>query len=154
MTKNIVSDVFILSLPTMFITLVLLYIHTVMDYDFDINENHKTIANSFKTKTASLVILKYLLILAYISPILLCIFDILDWQVFLVYLTIPLAIDLYKSLKNYTIDENSIPHKKWYHFPMENMMNAPSFMFRMYQSRNLMIYYSLFFIISIITALS
>ena len=154
MAKNIVNDVFILSLPTMFVTLVLLYIHTVMDYDFDINENHKTIANSFKTKTESLVILKYLLTLAYISPILLCIFDILDWQIFLVYITIPLATDLYNSLKNYTVDENSIPQKKWYHFPMENMMNAPSFMFRMYQSRNLMIYYSLFLIISIVLALS
>ena len=71
-----------------------------------------------------------------------CIFDILDWQVFIVYATIPLAVDLYNSLKEFTKDPESIPQKKWYHFPMENMMNAPSFMMRIYQSRNLMIYFA------------
>jgi 1,4-dihydroxy-2-naphthoate octaprenyltransferase len=37
MTKTIVPEVFVLSLPTMLMTVVLLYIHTVMDYEFDLN---------------------------------------------------------------------------------------------------------------------
>jgi len=143
MTKTYSAEVFILSIPTMFVTVILLYIHTVMDFDFDLNEGHNTLANLFNSQLDSLVILKCLMVLAYISPVLLCIFDILDWQIFFVYLTIPLAVDLFKSMVEYSVNPASIPEHKWYHFPMENMMGAPNFMTRMYQSRNLMIYYSL-----------
>ena len=150
MTKTYSKEVFLLSIPTMLVTVILLYIHTIMDYEFDKHEGKKTLANSFKTPTASLVILKWLTILAYASLPLLCIFDILDWQVFLVYLTIPLAVDLYKSMKEFAADPASIPPHKWYHFPMENLMGAPSFMIRIYQSRNLMIYFSIIFSLAII----
>ena len=153
MTKTFSWEVFVLSIPTMLMTVILLYIHTVMDYEYDINEGHKTLANSFKSQLKSLVVLKILLIGAYSSLVLLCIFDILDWQVFLVWLTIPLAVDLYKSMKEFTLNPESIPEHKWYHFPMENMMNAPSFMTRIYQSRNLMIYFALILSLAAILAL-
>ena len=153
MTKTYSWDVIILSVPTMIMTVILLYIHTVMDFRFDINEGHRTIANSFKTPKAALVVLKRLMILAYVSPVFLCVFDILDWQVFLVCLTIPLAVDLYKSMKDFTENPESIPPHKWYHFPMENMMNAPAFMIRIYQARNLMIYFALMLCIAIVTGL-
>lgn len=157
MTKNISSDVFILSIPTMIMTVILLYIHTVMDYEYDLNENHKTIANRFDSQLDALIILKIFIILAYLSVALLCIFDISNWQVFLSWLTIPLATDLFKSMTDYSIDSNSIPEHKWYHFPMENMkriekLHAESFMIRMYQSRNLMIYFSLFLTIGLVLA--
>lgn len=153
MTKTFSKEVLILSVPTMFITVVLLYIHTIMDYEYDINEGHNTIANTFKSRLNSLVVLKWLLIAAYLSLILLCIFDILDWQVFFVYLTIPLAVDLYKSLEEYSKNPESVPSHKWYHFPMENMMNAPNFMIRIYQARNLMIYFSLILTTAMILSL-
>ena len=153
MTKTFSWDAIILSIPSMIVTVILLYIHTVMDYDFDINEGHKTLANTFNSRLDSLVILKWLLILAYITPILLCIFDIADWQVFSVWLTIPLAVDLYKSMVDFSTDPESVPEHRWYHFPMENLMNAPSFMTRIYQSRNLMIYYSILLSVSIVLAL-
>lgn len=153
MTKTYSWEVFVLCAPSMIVTIILLYIHTVMDYEFDLNEGHNTIANTFNSQLDSLVVLKWLLILAYISPIFLCIFDILDWQVFMVYLTIPLAIDLYKSMEDYSANPESIPEHKWYHFPMEDMRGAPAFMTRMYQSRNLMIYYSLFLTLAILLAL-
>ena len=154
MTKTFSWDVFLLSLPTMFVTVILLYIHTVMDYEFDINEGKKTIANFFDSQLDSLIVLKILIFLAYLSPILICIFNILDWQIFAVWLTIPLAKDLYSSMKEYSINPSSIPKKKWYHFPMENIehikkLDAEAFMIRMYQSRNLMIYYSLILTVSI-----
>lgn len=147
MTNTVSADVFILSLPTMLMTIVLLYIHTVMDFEFDINENHQTVANSFDSQLDSLIVLKVFLVLAYISTILLCIFDIADWQVFLTFLTVPLAVDLFKSMTSYSIDSDSVPERKWFHFPMENMnffksINAEAFMMRMYQSRNLMGYFA------------
>lgn len=155
MTKTVSTEVFVLSVPTMIMTVVLLYIHTVMDFEYDLNEGHKTIANSFDSQLDSLIILKIFLILAYISVALLCIFDIADWQIFLSWLTIPLAVDLYKSMTDYSTDSRSIPEKKWYHYPMENMkriekMGAESFMIRMYQSRNLQIYFALFLVIGLI----
>lgn len=155
MTNTISWEIFLFSLPTMFMTIVLLYIHTVMDFEFDINENHLTIANFFDSQLDSLIILKILLVFAYISIVLLCIFDVADWQVFGTFLTIPFAADMYKSMTDYSIDSESIPKRKWYHFPMENMklikeMGAEAFMIRMYQSRNLMGYFSLLLSIGII----
>ncbi len=92
-----------------------------MDFEYDRNEGKRTIAKIALTLLLdSLIVLKILLILAYISPVFLCIFDIVDWQIFLVYLTIPLAVDLYKSMIEYTTNPNSLPERKWYHIPMEN----------------------------------
>ncbi len=150
MTKTYSWEVFVLSIPTMFITVILLYIHTVMDFEFDINEGHNTIANAFDSSLDALVVLKWLIILAYVTPIILCIFDITDWQVLLCWLTIPLAIDLYNSMIDYTTNSESIPEHKWFHFPMEDMRGAPNFMIRMYQSRNLTIYYTLLFVLGLV----
>ena len=139
MTGMYSKETFLLSIPTMIMTVVLLYIHTVMDYDFDLNEGKKTIANIFNSQLESLVVLKWLLIAGYASLLLLLIFDILDWQVFLVCLTIPLSLDLYKSLKIFVTNPEGLPYKKWYHFPMENMKvfyerGEAGFMFRMLQA--------------------
>lgn len=150
MTKTYSWEVFVLSIPTMLITVILLYIHTVMDFEFDINEGHNTIANAFDSPLDALVVLKWLIILAYLSPVILCILDIADWQVLLCWLTIPIAVDLYKSMVDYTVNSDSIPKHKWFHFPMEDMHGAPSFMIRMYQSRNLTIYYTVLFVIGLV----
>lgn len=155
MTKSIDFDVFLLSIPTMFVTIILLYIHTIMDFDYDLKEGHMTVANFFDSQLDAMVVLKFLMIFSYASLIVLCIFDILDWQVFFVCLTIPLAVDLYKSMEEFSINPESIPEKKWYHFPMENMrqiikMKARNFMIRIYQSRNLMIYFGLLLAVAII----
>lgn len=150
MTKTYSWEAFVLSIPTMFITVILLYIHTVMDFEFDIKEGHNTIANAFDSSLDSLVVLKWLILFAYSAPIILCILDIADWQVLLCWLTIPLAIDLYKSMVDYTVNSESIPEHKWYHFPMEDMRGASNFMKRMYQSRNLTIYYTLLFVLGLV----
>lgn len=150
MTKTYSWEAFVLSIPTMFITVILLYIHTVMDFEFDIKEGHNTIANAFDSSLDSLVVLKWLILFAYSAPIILCILDIADWQVLLCWLTIPLAIDLYKSMVDYTINSESIPEHRWFHFPMEDMRGASNFMIRMYQSRNLTIYYTLLFVLGLV----
>ena len=73
---------------------------------------------------------------------------------FITYLTIPLAIDLFESLNLYSENILSVPNKKWYHFPFEDWDDIKTnrsepFMFRMYQARNLMIYFSILLAISI-----
>ena len=159
MTGTYSKEILLLCVPTMLMTVVLLYIHTVMDYEYDLNEGHLTIANRFDSQLDSLIVLKVLLILAYLSIPVLCIFDILDWQAFLTYFTVPLAVDLYKSLKDFSCNPEDTPERKWYHFPMENLeyfekRGEASFMMRMFQSRNLMIYFSLLLTIAIILSLA
>ncbi len=154
MTKTYSWEVFVLSIPTAIVTVILLYIHTVMDYEFDVNEGHNTVANSFDSPLDALVVLKYLLIAAYIAPVLLCLLDIADWQVLLTWLTIPLATDLYQSMVEYTTNPESIPKHKWFHFPMEDMRGAPSFMIRMFQSRNLTIYYTLLLVLGLVFSMN
>ena len=158
MTGVYSSEVFLLSLPTMFMTVVLLYIHTIMDYDFDIAEGKITLANRFNSQLDSLLVLKILFVLAYSSLFLLIIFDILDWQVFFVFLTLPLALDLYRSMTLFVTNPESYPQKKWFHFPLEKMdvfekRGEAPFMLRMLQARNLMIYFSLFLVLSIVIGL-
>ena len=158
MTGTYSNDVFMLTIPSMLMTVVLLYIHSVMDFDFDTNEGKRTVANSFNSQLDSLVVLKYLLIVAYLSIFLICIFDIADWQVFGTYITIPLAIDLYKSMELFSTNPEEVPQRRWYHFPMEGLdafakRGEASFMMRMLQARNLMIYFSLFFIVGLIISL-
>ena len=157
MTKTVSWEVFVLSIPTMIMTVVLLYIHTVMDFEYDLKEGHYTVSNAFDSQLDSLIILKIFLILAYISLFGICIFDISDWQILLALFTIPLALDLFKSMTDFSTDNKSIPRHRWFHYPMENMeriekLNAESFMIRMYQSRNLMMYFSLFIVIGLILA--
>lgn len=159
MTGTFSKPVLLLSIPSMIMTIVLLYIHTVMDFEYDRNEGKRTIANSFNSSLNSLIVLKIFLILAYFAPVILCVFDIVDWQVFLTYLTIPLAVDLYNSMITYTCNPDSLPERKWFHHPMENFEKLvehgeAGFMMRMYQSRNLMIYFTLFFVIGIILSLA
>lgn len=155
MTGTNSKEAFLLSIPTMLMTVVLLYIHTVMDYDYDVNEGKKTISNSFDSQLDSLIVLKILLTSAYLATILMCILDILDWQAMLVLLTIPLAADLYKSMCEFACNPERTPIRKWYHFPMENFEifeknGEASFIMRIFQARNLMIYFSILYIIGII----
>jgi len=157
MTKTLSQDVFLLAIPIMIMTIILLYTHSVMDFDYDLKEGHYTIANSFDSQLDSLIVLKVLLIIGYLSLFGICIFDISDWQVLLALITIPLGVDLYKSMVNFSTDSKSVPVKRWFHFPMENMeqiekIHAESFMIRIYQSRNLMIYFSLLVTVGLILA--
>ena len=147
MTGKLNTDVFILSLPTMFFTINLLYTDTFLDKDIDKAEGKTTVVNLFKDVKGAFNLQKMFVIMGYLSLFLIPIFDIADWQVFFVFLTIPLAVDLHNSLLKYADDKNFIPEKKWYHFPFEGWTDikenrSESFMFRMYQARNLMIYSS------------
>lgn len=158
MTGVYSNEIYLLSIPSTIMTVVLLYIHSVMDYEFDKNEGKRTIANSFDSQLDSLIVLKALLILSYLSLPLLCIFDILDWQICLVYITLPLAFDLFSSMVEFSINPDSVPIKKWYHFPMERLdffakRGEASFMMRMLQARNLMIYFSLSLVLAIYLSL-
>ena len=73
---------------------------------------------------------------------------------FFTYITIPLAVNLIASLNLYIDSPEKIPDKQWYHFPFEDWNDIKEnrsevFMFRMYQARNLMIYFSIILAITL-----
>ncbi|MCR5265402.1 MAG: prenyltransferase [Cyanobacteria bacterium RUI128] len=148
MTGEMSLDALILSLPSMFFTVNLIYTDTFLDKEIDKQENKKTLVNSFSSDDKALDFQKTLIFWGYFSVLFLPVLDIADWEIFAVLLTVPLAIDLFKSLKIYSNDTSATPEKKWYHFPFEaweDIKNnrSETFMFRMYQARNLMIYNSI-----------
>lgn len=154
MTGQFALEAFILSIPTMIFTVNLIYTDTFMDRDIDKKEGKKTLCGAFKTLFSALNFQKLLLLAGYLSVFIVGIFDIADWEIFLTYLTIPLAIDLINSIDLYIEHPDKVPEKKWYHFPFENWQeikenNSAAFMFRMYQARNLMIYFSVLLAISV-----
>ena len=59
----------------------------------------------------------------------------------------------------FAVNPEEMPKHKWYHFPMENIKQfdqkgEASFMIRMLQARNLMIYFSLLLILAILISLA
>lgn len=154
MTGDVSCEALILSIPSMIFTINLIFTDTVLDKNIDKNEGKHTLAGSFKSDTSLFKFHQLLMTAGYLSVFLIPVFDIADWEVFLVYLTIPLAYDLFKSLKSYAKDTNNIPVKKWFHFPFEawddiKTNRSETFMFRMYQARNLMIYFSVILAVSL-----
>lgn len=145
----------IVCIPTMLMTVNLLYTDTMLDYDIDSRERKKTIANMFQSKWGGFRFHKILLAAAYLSVFLTAIFDIADWEVFLTWGTIPMALNLLDSMKIYIIDNTTIPEKRGFANFMENWDEiekdgAEAFMYRMYQARNLMICFSLIFGLTLI----
>ena len=140
----------IVSIPSALMTVNMLYTDTLLDYDLDKRQRKKTLANLFSDKWDSLNFQKKLLSVSYISVLLSAIFDIVDWQIMLTYVTIPLAINLIDSLKIFIIDKKAIPDRKFFEYFMENWdeiieEGSGAFMLRMYQARNLMVCFSLIF---------
>ena len=138
----------IVCLPTMLLTVNLLYTDTMLDYDLDKSENKKTIANMFSRKN-SLNCHKLLLILVYLSLFLVYL-SINTIGIFITLITIPMAINLISSMKLYIDDKTKLPKRRFYEGPMENwdiILNegSASFMIRMYQARNLMIFFSIIY---------
>lgn len=150
MTGHYDWQTIIVSIPSALMTVNMLYTDTLLDYDLDKKQNKKTLANYFSDKWDSLDFQKKLLSVTYISVLLSAIFDIVDWEIILTYVTIPLAINLLDSLKIFIIDKKAIPDRKFFEYFMENWdeiveEGSGAFMLRMYQARNLMVCFSLIF---------
>lgn len=152
MTGKLGLEPVILSIPSMIFTINLLYTDMFLDKDIDKKEGKKTLVNLLGNRALSFH--RGIMTMGYISVLLVPVFDLSNWQIFSVFCTIPLAIDLSESLELYRENSSSVPEKKWYHFPFEAWSDIKEnrsmpFMFRMYQARNLMIYTSILLALSV-----
>lgn len=155
MTGKISSLPLLLSLPSMLFTVNLLYTDTFMDKNIDKNEGKYTLVNFLGGGEKALYFQVLILLAGYLSTILLYKYNLSNYKIFFIILTIPLAIDLIKSVSLYITSPADLPPKRWYHFPFEYWRDiqenrSVNFMFRMYQARNLMIYNSLFIFLSVL----
>ncbi len=108
MLKTFDMDIIFVSLPVMLFTLVLLIAHALMDYDFDKECNKRTFCTVLGSKDNALYGLFTIIFFAYLLTVILVGVQILSPYALLTLLTLPIAVKLYKSLKQYiTVGETS-----------------------------------------------
>lgn len=137
-----------ISVSTGILTVVLLHVHTLMDFDFDIKENKKTLCAMLKSKEKSLHALGAMLILAYLNIAVLTALKIIEPKFLLTFLSLPMALGLYKLMKAYVENPQAPVCKKFWMGPIEywsdiEKNSAQNFMIRFYLARNLMTAFSL-----------
>ena len=133
----------LVSVSTGLLTVVLLHVHTLMDYDFDIRENKKTLCAILGSKMKSFYALVIMLILAYANILWLILFHLLPAKFLITFLTLPMGIGLVLLMKKFVEGDTSLLSKKWWMGPIEQWKdiekkNAQNFMIRFYLARNLM----------------
>lgn len=151
MTKSFSSEVFILSIAVVMFTIGLLYTHTLLDYDGDMTSHKKTLCCRIGDKNSALKVLLFIYLFGYFMIGLLAI-KTNCYALCLTYLTMPLAGFLYGYMKSYNADKTSLPSAKWYNYPLDNwscLKSEPAapFYFRLFQARNLMVYFCLILIV-------
>ena len=154
MTGSVTSGVLLLSIPSGIFENTIIYAHMLMDYDSDAASGKTTLCTRLKTKNNALIGLLLFYILGYT---LIGYFGIKtqNYWYFLTYLTIPLVIDLYKSLKLYNNNPTSIPKIYPWHHPLENWEDklksgSAPFFFRFLYTRNITTYYMLLACLAIV----
>ena len=144
----------LICVPTMLLTINLLYTDTTLDYDIDKTENKKTLANLFSSKWGSLNFHKVLLSGVYISIISMVYYKLISPYSLLTLITIPAVISLINSMRLNITEPEILPKKLFVDGVMENwnaivQEGSSKFMFRMYQARNLIMCFSIIFAISL-----
>lgn len=157
MTQSLNVEIFFIGLSVVVFTVNLVTVNALLDFDGDKEFDKKTLCIKFGSKGNAVKFLVTIWTVGYLTVFLGFILKILHPIFFITYLTIPYAVQLYKALKLYCYDKTSVPEKYWFNFPFENLedvksKNAESFVYRLYFSRNLMIYYSILMCVAIVVA--
>lgn len=149
------TDALLLSIPTGLLTVGLLHTHAMMDFDFDVRDNKKTLCTLLGTKQKSLIALGLMMAIAYVNIGVGVAFGIFPIATLLTFITIPLAVVLYKLMKLNIEHPEIVPERKFWMGPMDNWdeivaNHAQSFMLRFYISRNIMIFFTVLLCVGIL----
>lgn len=136
------TRILIVSISVGLLTAALLHTHAIMDWEYDERKGKNTLPRLFKNKPAAIRALEVLVWLSYINVIFFVMTGWLHPNVLYVLITLPLAVELFKSIKDYINikDVKFIPG--WWMGPMEdwstiNKNHMAFFMYRFYLARNL-----------------
>ena len=144
-----------LSVSIFFSTIVLLHTHSIMDWEFDIKNNKKTLALLCKTKEKAIKMLCFLITASYITVLAGILVGIFNPNMLYVFLTLPIATKLIESIKDYINIRNVEFQPKWYLGFFENWNSIKQnkidfFMYRFYLARNFGFFFALFASIGVI----
>ena len=143
------TNLLVVSFAIFFSTLVLLHTHNIMDWDFDINNNKNTLAILTGNKYNAITALKWMIILAYSIIVIGVFFLYFNPKMLSVFLTLPIATKLLKSIREY-VDIKDLEFKpRWYWGFFENWevikeQNLDFYMFRFYLARNFSFFFAIF----------
>lgn len=149
LTNDFNFNLLLLSFAIFFTTIILLHTHNIMDWEFDIKENKNTFAILTKTKQNAIMTLKWMIILSY-SIIFIGVITLnFNPKMLAVFLTLPIAVKLLKSINEYVEIKDVSFNPRWYWGMFENWekikkLNLDYFMFRFYLARNFSFFFALF----------
>lgn len=155
MLGYISKDILLLSISTGLLTVGLLHTHALMDYDFDVKDNKKTLCTLLGSKHAALIALGLMIAIAYINIAAGIILGKFPMATIITFITIPLAVTLYKLMKLNIEHPEIVPDRKPWMGPMENWEeiktnNAQNFMLKFYISRNIMMFFTVLLCIGLL----
>ena len=136
------TRVLIISVSVALLTAALLHTHAIMDWEYDCTAGKNTFCRLFKNKENAITALKVLVWLSYANVITFVLTGWLHPNNLYVLLTLPIAIELFKSIKDYIYIKNVEFVPRFWMGPMEDWENIKKthmefFMYRFYLARNL-----------------
>lgn len=132
MTGYFSWTVFVMSVAVVIFTIGLMYVHTVLDFEGDMNVHKMTLACRLGDKNKAINGILILYGIAYVATILLGLM-LKNYYIYASFLLVPLVFKLYNSLKTYTCGGE-----------------VKEFYFRLLQARNLMVYYSIILVLCLL----
>lgn len=147
MTGHFSKEVLFLSVAVCMFVIAFLYTHTLLDYDGDLCSHKKTLACSFKNKDNALKVLGLFYAAGYIAAALFAVFAHM-YELFAVFITLPLVFLLYKTMYVYNRDKMFVPQVRWWNYPLGNWEHieqegTQSFYLRLYLARNINTWFTL-----------
>lgn len=132
MTGYFSWTVFVMSVAVVVFTIGLMYVHTVLDFEGDMNVHKMTLACRLGDKNKAINGILILYGIAYVATILSGLM-LKNYYIYVSFLLVPLVFKLYNSLKTYTCGGE-----------------VKEFYFRLLQARNLMVYYSIIWVLCLL----
>lgn len=123
------------------------FVHTLMDWEHDEARGKMTLVRLIGDKQNALRVLGIIISLAYLNVIYLAILGVLPKMFLLILITLPISIELVKSMYNYINIIDAPLKPKWYLGPMENWEEIEKtgnkyFMYRFLLGRNTLLAFS------------
>ena len=149
------SSVVFLSIPMGILVANILYVHSILDLEADKRAGKFTFAALWGNQRRAVAFCGLLLATCYLSVIAGVILKALSPVSLLVMVTVPVALELFLSMKLYLRDPDKPVERKRWHGPMECWdrickAGISWFMFRWYLSRNLLTMFAICLLTSII----
>lgn len=147
--------VFVVSIPMGLLVANILYVHSIMDLEPDLRAGKRTLAALAGTPRRAVALCGALLTAIYLAVAVGVAVGALAPTTLTVFLSAPLAVALYRSMREYLRDPEKRPERKFWHGPMEAWdlrvkAGIDWFMFRWYMARNLTIAFTLCVFVSVI----